>query len=115
LTVGYGERPLKAISVFLPHALGISSGKRYLKQGVLVGLGGKRLKFSSRIKGHVLQITLRRTAGGARVTIGAGLITASAALSRQVKSHKLGTLAMVLAATEFGGARHRLRVHVVVT
>jgi hypothetical protein len=114
LTVGYGEHPLKAISVFLPHALGVSSGKNRLQRGVLVSARGKRLKFSAKVTGHVLQITLHGTAAGAQVTVGRGLITASAALSRRVKSHKLGTLAMVLAATEFGGARHRLRVHAAV-
>ena len=105
LTVGYGERRLKAISVVLPHPLGISNGNGQLNRGVLVEARGKRLKFAARLKDRVLQITLRRTAAGARVTIGAGLITASAPVSRRVRSHRLVRLALVVVATDRGGAK----------
>jgi hypothetical protein len=90
---------VSSVSVGLPK--GLSFG-RIARNVTVTGQNGRRVSFSSRIVGGVLQIVLAKPAAKLRMAIGGGAIKATGGLVANVRRHRSGALRVTVTTTDAG-------------
>jgi hypothetical protein len=95
LAAAVAEPRLKSVLISLPGGLTLSTG-RAVTGAITVLAGHRTLKFSARLKRQSLTVSLKRTAATMRITVASAVLRASKRLATVARSHKHGTVRLVL-------------------
>ena len=107
LAAGKNAPSLKQVVIALPS--GLSFRSKGLANGVSVRLpGGKKLRFTDRLRHGKLTITLRSAASDVQVTIGGAAITVSEAVEHTANHHKRATVKVPVTAVDSSGRQTKL-------
>ncbi len=107
LAAGKNAPSLKQVVIALPS--GLSFRSKGLANGVSVRLpGGKKLRFTDRLRHGKLTITLRSAASDVQVTIGGAAIAVNGAVEHTVNQHRLRRLSVPVTAVNSSGTQTKL-------
>jgi hypothetical protein len=113
LTAGPREPPVRTIAVTLPSVLRLAVARGHrVSAAVVLTVRGRARRFSRRVHGRTLTITLAKPAARVRVTIVAPAITVSSAVAKHARRHKFAPVRVLLVTRGARGVRARLAVRV---
>jgi Divergent InlB B-repeat domain len=99
-----GATPLQTIAVSAPRGVSFARNTKALAKGIVIKVGGKRVRFSVNGGGHSVRIKLAQVAASARVAFGNPALLIARSLARRVKHHRFtGTLSFSVHLTDQGG------------
>jgi hypothetical protein len=97
ISAGSGAPPLKSVSLGLTGGLRFSGARGHIN---VTGPGGRAVAFSSRVVRGRLVLTLGAAAGRIRVTVAYNVLTSSASLASNVRTHHRSALRVTVATTD---------------
>jgi hypothetical protein len=89
------------IAVSLSHGMTFSRSAKSLLKGIVVkGVSGKRIKFTAKVRGEVLTITLVEPVRTAQFSLSAPAVGVTSSLASKVRRHKLKSLNIAVSVTD---------------
>jgi Divergent InlB B-repeat domain len=102
--VSAGATPLRTIAVSAPRGVSFADKTKTLAKGIVIKVGGRRVRLSVTGGGHSVRIKLAQVAASASVAFGKPALLIARSLARQVKHHRLrSALSFTVHLTDQGG------------